>query len=140
MVQPDTMPTKGIAALSPWSEPPRRESHGNQNHLGAPDSEQQIMTRKLWKSDELIKQLKHIVKAQHGKIEEYRERLDSEPLGMVKTHMANQDITNFKVVKDDNEELRRQCHRARGELERVKQDNDTLRKANNRMKRMMEQQ
>jgi len=97
------------------------------------------MMRRLWKSDELIKQLKHIVKAQHGKIEELRERLEFEPAGMVRAQMAAQDMTNFTRVKEDNEELRRHVHRVKGELEKVKSECDTLRRANNRLKRMVTQ-
>lgn len=104
------------------------------------ETEQDIMMRRLWKSDELIKQLKHIVKAQHGKIEELRDRLDFDPTGAVRGKMAAQDLANFARVKEDNEELRRQVHRLKGEVGRMKGETETLRKANSRLKRMLNQQ
>lgn len=104
------------------------------------EAEQDVMMRRLWKSDELIKQLKHIVKAQHGKIEELRDRLDFDPTGQVRANMAAQDLANFARVKEDNEDLRRQVHRLKGELGRMKGETDTLRKANSRLKRMLNQQ
>jgi len=104
------------------------------------ETEQQVMMRRLWKSDELIKQLKHIVKAQHGKIEELRERLEFEPAGLVRTQMANQDGENFARVKEDNEELRRHIHRGKAEIVKHKAENTNLKKINNRLERMLQQQ
>lgn len=144
MVQPDALWGKAQTLSDTMDTRRALSPHGDHrrggDHLGAPHSDHESMVRKLWKSDELIKQLKHIVKAQHGKIEELRERLDSEPLGMVKMHMANQAAENLSKVKEDNDDQRRKLQRVNGELEKVKSDNDTLRKANNRLKRMMEQQ
>mmetsp|Transcript_56336 Transcript_56336/g.98396 ORF Transcript_56336/g.98396 Transcript_56336/m.98396 type:complete len:644 (-) Transcript_56336:34-1965(-) len=104
------------------------------------DDEQQLMLRRLWKSDELIKQLKHIVKAQHGKIEELRERLEFDPTGQVRNLMAAHDLSNFAKVKEDNEDLRSKLHRQQAEIGQLKKENETLRKANRRMKRMLDQE
>lgn len=104
------------------------------------ETDQQVMMKRLWKSDELIKQLKHIIKAQHGKIEELRERLEYQPTPIVATHMVAHDVTNLARVKDDNEELRRQVYRTKAEMLTHKQENETLRKANSRLKRMLQQE
>lgn len=106
----------------------------------AESDQQQVMMRRLWKSDELIKQLKHIVKAQHGKIEELRERLESEPAGTVRSQMAAHDQKDLKRVKEDNDELRRHVHRVKAENDRLKSESDTMRKANSRLKKMLQQQ
>jgi len=104
------------------------------------ETDQQVMMKRLWKSDELIKQLKHIIKAQHGKIEELRERLEYQPTPIVATHMVAQDVTDLARVKDDNEELRRQVYRTKAEMLKHKNENETLRKANSRLKRMLQQE
>jgi uncharacterized protein YigA (DUF484 family) len=104
------------------------------------ETEQQVMMRRLWKSDELIKQLKHIVKAQHGKIEELRERLEFEPAGMVRAQMAAQDMTNFARMKEDNAELRRSLLRVQGDLKKERAETANFRQVNNRLKRMLQEQ
>jgi GAF domain-containing protein len=132
MVQQETTPTKGVM------ESPLPDVRSPETPL--PETEQQVMMRRLWKSDELIKQLKHIVKAQHNKIEELRERLESDPANLVKTHMASQEVKNSARLREDNEELRRHALRLKVELQRVKKDADTLRKANCRLKGMLQQE
>jgi GAF domain-containing protein len=117
---------------------PEDAAHLRQSTSSMSAEDEQMLMRRLWKSDELIKQLKHIVKAQHNKIEELRERLDFEPLGSVRSLMANQDLSNVSKLKEDNDDLRRNVGRFKGEVEKLKRENSTLRKANNRLKRMLQ--
>jgi GAF domain-containing protein len=127
MVQPDEGQTADQSPL------PLRGSN-------SPEDEQQVMLRRLWKSDELIKQLKHIVKAQHGKIEELRERLEFEPTGIIRGHLIEHDAMNMAKVRESNEELRQTVFRLKADLQKARGDNDTLRKTNKRLKSMLLQQ
>merc|ERR1719504_177072 len=118
------IPAKDAEALGAFSA---ESQHAGTGQTG---DEYHSMSRRLVKSDELIKQLKHIVKAQHGKIEELRERLESEPAGTVRSQMAAHDQKDLKRVKEDNDELRRHVHRVKAENDRLKSESDTMRKAN----------
>uniref|UniRef100_A0A7S4VC91 GAF domain-containing protein n=1 Tax=Alexandrium monilatum TaxID=311494 RepID=A0A7S4VC91_9DINO len=103
------------------------------------DEEHQALLRRLWRSDELILQLKHIVKAQHGKITELRERAETAERG-VRGAMREQDFSDMDQLKEENEVLRRAANQLRLEQAKLKSDNDTLRKANRRMKAMLAQE
>lgn len=127
----------GLGSLSNIVEP--GPVHGLGSMSIEEESEHQLMLRRLWKSDELIKQLKHIVKAQHGKIEELRERLEFDPTGQIRHLMATHDINNYAKVKEDNDELRSKVNRQQAEIVKLKGECETMRKANRRLKRMLEQ-
>eukprot|EP00913_Durusdinium_trenchii_P031842 g29820.t1 len=53
------------------------EGAGDLESLAVPAEQYEVLLRRLHKDEELIRQLKHIVKAQHGKIEEFRGMLEA---------------------------------------------------------------
>lgn len=107
--------------------------------LSVTEEEHQALLRRLHRSDELIRQLKHIVKAQHSKIEELRERCEYAE-GCIKSQMDEQDKVDVVQLKEDNDDFRRLVNKLRAEQAKVKGDNDTLRKANRRLKAMIVQE
>eukprot|EP00930_Biecheleria_cincta_P020039 TRINITY_DN15145_c0_g1_i3.p1 TRINITY_DN15145_c0_g1~~TRINITY_DN15145_c0_g1_i3.p1 ORF type:complete len:660 (+),score=99.58 TRINITY_DN15145_c0_g1_i3:42-1982(+) len=102
-----------------------------------PLEEHQSMLRRLHRSDELIKQLKHIVKAQHGKIEEFREKLEINSIGR-SPYVAAYEAQDFEKAKDENQELRARIGRLQAELSKAKQDNGNMRKVIRRLKNMLQ--
>lgn len=114
------------------------EEDAGENGLMAsiPLDEHQSMLRRLHRSDELIKQLKHIVKAQHGKIEEFREKLEINSIGR-SLHVAAYEAQDFENTKNENDELRSSIGRLQAELSKTKQENGTLRKVIRRLKGML---
>lgn len=101
-----------------------------------PWPEHQALVKKLQRSDELIRQLKHMVKAQHGKIEELRERLDAALTG-VHVSISEREQGMVERMKHDNEQFRRMVNVLKADAAKIKSDNDTLRKANRRFKNML---
>eukprot|EP00440_Ansanella_granifera_P071233 gb/GFBE01077313.1/.p1 GENE.gb/GFBE01077313.1/~~gb/GFBE01077313.1/.p1 ORF type:complete len:654 (+),score=142.17 gb/GFBE01077313.1/:1-1962(+) len=102
-----------------------------------PLEEHQALARRLHRSEELIRQLKHIVKAQHGKIEEFREKLEISSIGK-SPFIATYEAEDFVKAKQDNEELRKRLNLAQAELVKVKADNTTLKKVNRRLKGLLQ--
>lgn len=132
---PDEPASEGEAPW--WSEAQKAVDRATPQK--SEDEELQILSRRLWKSDELIKQLKHIVKAQHGKIEELRERLEFDPSGHVKALMASQDLNNHAKVKEAYEDMKTQLNKAKHEASKFKAENDNLKRVNRRLKSMLGQ-
>jgi len=107
------------------------------------EEQQQQLMRRLWKSDELIKQLKHIVKAQHVKIEELRDKVVhlERPIGTrVDNILAEMEMKDVAIIKQDNEELQQRVNRLQHDSAKHKSENDTLRKVNKRLKTMIGQE
>lgn len=108
--------------------------------------ERALMQRRLAKSDELIKQLKHIIKAQHGKIEELRQRLELEvpsggqmPSFAVQTLLGAELEKEHQRTKDNNEQLTRATGRLKHENEKLRKECESLRKVNRRFRSMLQQ-
>eukprot|EP00747_Dinoflagellata_sp_TGD_P169020 gnl/TRDRNA2_/TRDRNA2_196839_c0_seq1.p1 gnl/TRDRNA2_/TRDRNA2_196839_c0~~gnl/TRDRNA2_/TRDRNA2_196839_c0_seq1.p1 ORF type:complete len:655 (+),score=111.92 gnl/TRDRNA2_/TRDRNA2_196839_c0_seq1:50-2014(+) len=125
---PDAPPAS--ARLSP--EAPARRTPEEQDQLA----------QRLVKSDELIKQLKHIVKAQHGKIEELRQRLETDPSlseidPALRVTLASEDQKDHAKVRDANADLRRRVNTLEAENGKLKTDNENLRKVIRRLRRML---
>lgn len=110
------------------------------------EDEMKLMQRRLAKSDELIKQLKHIIKAQHGKIEELRQKLELEvPSGAHVPSFAVQNLLGAEMekehhrTKENNEQLTRSAGRLKYENEKLKKECESLRKVNRRFRSMLQQ-
>eukprot|EP00927_Polykrikos_kofoidii_P022266 TRINITY_DN20827_c0_g1_i1.p1 TRINITY_DN20827_c0_g1~~TRINITY_DN20827_c0_g1_i1.p1 ORF type:complete len:849 (-),score=167.76 TRINITY_DN20827_c0_g1_i1:123-2669(-) len=102
---------------------------------------QQLM-RRVWKSDELIKQLKQIVKAQHLKIEELRDRVEQSEKPVVTNIVASQmelmEKKDFMKLKADYESLRLKLSKAGSFASKYKAENLNLKRANRRLQAMLE--
>lgn len=103
----------------------------------SPD-DQQILLRRLWRSDELIRQLKQIIKAQCLKIEQLGERPSCE--GVLNLHLASQASAQDDDVRQECEDYRHALNRLQAENGKLRSDNETLRKVNRRLRSMLEQQ
>ncbi|CAJ1358529.1 unnamed protein product, partial [Effrenium voratum] len=97
--------------------------------------EYEAIAKRLQRDEELIKQLKHIVKAQHGKIEEFREMLEvtSSKSALISSYEAE----DFKKAVESNQELHQQIHRLQAELAKYKAENSSLKKVNRRLKGLL---
>mmetsp|Transcript_66796 Transcript_66796/g.118245 ORF Transcript_66796/g.118245 Transcript_66796/m.118245 type:complete len:605 (+) Transcript_66796:44-1858(+) len=112
-------------------------SHAERGAMtSVPLEEHQALVQKLQRSDELIKQLKHIVKAQHGKIEEFREKLEIASIGKSPL-IASYEAQDFEKAKEEKDQLRQNLYRVQAELDKVKADNRNLRKVNKRLNNML---
>lgn len=102
----------------------------------SPEELEELKSR-AYKSDELIRQLKHIVKAQHGKIEELRESVET-PNEAMREMLSSKEKRDLEDAQTENADLRRQVHQLQAQLAKARKDADTLRKANRRHKAMLE--
>eukprot|EP00438_Fugacium_kawagutii_P018909 Skav232601 [mRNA] locus=scaffold3249:20191:24765:- [translate_table: standard] len=69
-----------------------------------PAEQYEVLVKKLQTDEELIRQLKHIVKAQHGKIEEFREMLEATSVAknpLISAYEAD----DLKKALEKNQEL-----------------------------------
>mmetsp|Transcript_28082 Transcript_28082/g.61304 ORF Transcript_28082/g.61304 Transcript_28082/m.61304 type:complete len:648 (-) Transcript_28082:167-2110(-) len=95
--------------------------------------------RRLWKSEELIKELRKVVRAQHAKIEELREQVDEPAAQTFRSTMSHVEVKDLSTTKRENEELRRTVNQMKVEGAKLKSEAATLRKVNQRLKAMLEQ-
>eukprot|EP00929_Paragymnodinium_shiwhaense_P038617 TRINITY_DN20390_c0_g1_i1.p1 TRINITY_DN20390_c0_g1~~TRINITY_DN20390_c0_g1_i1.p1 ORF type:complete len:832 (-),score=168.50 TRINITY_DN20390_c0_g1_i1:64-2559(-) len=123
----------------------RKDREGKQPPPQLDDDAHAQLLRRLAKSDELIQQLKHIVKAQHSKIEEMREEaqqseLFKSPFSTTFSMMQsiNDDQESVQHLHE-NQRLQKELGRLKATLARLKTENDTLRKTNSRYKSMLYQ-
>ncbi|CAE8709242.1 unnamed protein product [Polarella glacialis] len=131
-----------IQWILPEENPEATEASESGHPTGSRDGQasahlDQQLLRRLHRCDDLIKQLKHIIKAQHGKIEELREKLELATVSKSPL-IAGYEIEDLAKGRQDNEELRRSMSRQQAELVKAKSDNSTLRKANKRLKGLLE--
>lgn len=103
------------------------------------------MAKRILKSDELIRQLKHVITAQHAKIEEQRRELELEraapklsALGpAVQSHVVASIEQERDIAAQKCEELSLTVRRLEGEKDRMAKEIATLKKVNNRFKSMV---
>lgn len=101
-----------------------------------PAEQYEVLVKRLQKDEELIRQLKHIVKAQHGKIEEFREMLEATSVAKSPL-IATYEAEDFKKALEKNQELQLKVSHLQAELGKVKGENSSLRKVNRRMKGLL---
>lgn len=137
-----------LAPAAPVMEPQAQLSTTGKSVQALEDDVQRLQVR-LSKSEELIKQLKHVIKAQHTKIEDLRNELDPDVAGSrmlgdltqaVQKHIEGNALKDLDKTKEANEELNRTNRRLKIELEKARADNETLRKAGRRMKGLLQTQ
>eukprot|EP00811_Abedinium_folium_P027149 NODE_4081_length_1939_cov_4.811258.p1 GENE.NODE_4081_length_1939_cov_4.811258~~NODE_4081_length_1939_cov_4.811258.p1 ORF type:complete len:624 (-),score=187.75 NODE_4081_length_1939_cov_4.811258:68-1885(-) len=104
------------------------------------DNDKEVLKERLWKSDELIRQLKHVIKAQHAKIEQLRESIDTGTSGHVLLLLAEQEKTNIEKLRAESEKLRKRVNVLEAEAVKHRAQSDTMRKANRRLKAMLSQE
>jgi len=102
-----------------------------------PADQYQALVKRLQRDEELIKQLKHIVKAQHGKIEEFREMLEITSIAKSPLISAYE-AEDLKVALENNQDLHRKIHQLQAEMAKLRSENSSLKKVNRRLKGLLE--
>jgi len=101
-----------------------------------PADQYEVLVKRLQKDEELIRKLKHIVKAQHGKIEEFREMLEASSVAKSPLISAYE-AEDCKKAVEKNQELHLRISQLQAELAKVKAENSSLKKVNRRFKGLL---
>mmetsp|Transcript_9792 Transcript_9792/g.17706 ORF Transcript_9792/g.17706 Transcript_9792/m.17706 type:complete len:630 (-) Transcript_9792:24-1913(-) len=99
-----------------------------------------VLAQRLWNKNELIKQLKQIVQAQHLKIEELREKVDmftAPTVRMFNTGM--QEESRAALDLQEIQDLRRRVAELSHNVANLKKENVNLHRTNKRLKGMIRQ-
>mmetsp|Transcript_21671 Transcript_21671/g.50665 ORF Transcript_21671/g.50665 Transcript_21671/m.50665 type:complete len:635 (+) Transcript_21671:65-1969(+) len=98
------------------------------------------LAKRLWSKNELIKQLKHVVQAQHSKIEELREELEILRTGSDRpfTALLHEEASATRR-NQEMQELRHTVAQLSRDMASLKKENTTLQRANKRLKGMLQQ-
>lgn len=114
------------------------EGAGDLESLAVPAEQYEVLLRRLHKDEELIRQLKRIVKAQHGKIEEFRGMLEATSVARSPL-ISSYEAADFKKALEQNQELHQKIGHLQVELGKLKAENSSLKKVNRRMKGLLHQ-
>mmetsp|Transcript_8844 Transcript_8844/g.19718 ORF Transcript_8844/g.19718 Transcript_8844/m.19718 type:complete len:618 (-) Transcript_8844:9-1862(-) len=102
--------------------------------------ERVLLAQRLWNKNELIKQLKQIVQAQHLKIEELRARVEPFPLPTARSlNSALEEESRAALDAQELQDLRRSVAELTRDNASLKKENGNLHRANKRLKGMLRQ-
>lgn len=117
-------------------EAPRRAPSSSPKGGRSVVIEEDTSKQKAPSRDDVVRQLQLVVRAQHGKIEELRTLLAG-PTHGVAASIAQHEREEIQRLEKENADYRLAVHALKAELQKARRDNDTLRRANRRLKEML---